>query len=129
MKISEVSEVVDLSAHTLRYYEKIGLLHPISKNSSGIREYTKKDVSRLQFIKCMREADVSIKTLKEYIHLYDSNSDTLTERRELLMNEYQLMQEKYLALKDGLLALEQKAELLDEDILDLKLKNTKRGEK
>ncbi|HCS29286.1 MAG TPA: heavy metal-responsive transcriptional regulator, partial [Spongiibacteraceae bacterium] len=51
MKIGEVVEHLGISADTLRYYEKIHLLPRVSRNSSGIRLYGKKDLSRLRFIK------------------------------------------------------------------------------
>lgn len=127
MRMKEVSERVGISDHTLRYYEKIGLLHTIQRNNSGIREFSEKDISRIQFIKCMREADISIERLREYIELYDSDEDTLQARRELLMQEYEAMRNKYEKLKIGMRTLEKKTELLDNDILDNKLKNTKRG--
>ena len=127
MRIKEVSERVGISDHTLRYYEKVGLLHTIQKNSSGIREYTEKDVSRIEFIKCMCEADISIEKLSEYIKLYDSDEDTFAARRKLLLEEYKAMQERYMKLEIGMQTLEKKAELLDANILDKKLMNTKRG--
>lgn len=127
MKIREVSERVGISDHTLRYYEKVGLLHTIHKNESGIREYTEKDVSRIEFIKCMREAGISIERLSEYIKLYDSDEDTLSARRELLLEEYEAMKDKYIKLEAGMRVLENKAELLDANVLDRKLQNTQRS--
>ncbi len=125
MKIKEVSELVGLSPHTLRYYEKVGLIQTIQKNSSGIRDYTDKDISRIKFIKCMREADLSIEKLKKYIELYDSAEDSLEERKKLLFEEYMIMKDKYLKLEVAMATLEKKVELLDLNVLDRKLKNTK----
>ena len=51
MQIGEVAEQLNVSVDTLRYYEKIGLLTNIARLSSGLRAYSKKDISRLQFIK------------------------------------------------------------------------------
>jgi DNA-binding transcriptional MerR regulator len=54
MKIAEVSERFDISADTLRYYERIGLIPPVNRNESGIRDYVEIDVKRVEFIKCIR---------------------------------------------------------------------------
>ena len=54
--IQEVANNFSLSKDTLRYYEKEGLIDPVKKNKSGIREYTAEDLKRIEFIKCMRSA-------------------------------------------------------------------------
>ena len=56
MKIMEVSEQFGISSDTLRYYERIGLIQPVNRNTNGIRDYTELDTRRVQFIKCMRSA-------------------------------------------------------------------------
>ena len=56
MKIAEVSEKYGISSDTLRYYERIGLIPPVQRNGSGIRDYGETDVRRIEFIKCMRRA-------------------------------------------------------------------------
>ena len=60
MKIAEVSKEYGLSADTLRYYERIGLLPNVTRTASGIRDYSEQDCARVQFAKCMRAASVSI---------------------------------------------------------------------
>jgi DNA-binding transcriptional MerR regulator len=66
MRISAVSEQCNISADTLRYYERIGLLPPIRRNDGGIRDYSDLDVRRIEFIKCMRSAGLPINVLIEY---------------------------------------------------------------
>ena len=63
MKIAEVSKEYGLSADTLRYYERIGLLPNVTRTASGIRDYSEQDCARVQFVKCMRAASVSIEAL------------------------------------------------------------------
>ena len=69
MKISEVSKKYNITIDTLRYYEKIGLLPSIQKNSSGIRIYSREDCKKIEFIICMRSAGLSIEVLKKYLEL------------------------------------------------------------
>lgn len=112
MKISEVSKLTDISIHTLRYYEKVGLIYPIQKGKSGIREYSDQDVSRLKFIKCMRGADVPIDSLKIYIDLYDEGQHTYEERMAILNNEYENMLQKQKDVEAGVAYLKHKIEIL-----------------
>ncbi len=122
MKISEVSEITDISTHTLRYYEKVGLIYPIQKGKGGIREYTEQDVSRLKFIKCMRGADVPIESLKVYIDLYDEGDHTYEERMSILKKEYENMLQKQKDVEAGVEYLKHKIEILEKNELDRKLK-------
>ena len=84
MKIAEVSKEYGLSADTLRYYERIGLLPNVTRTASGIRDYSEQDCARVQFVKCMRAASVSIEALIEYMALYDQGDSTLEARKTLL---------------------------------------------
>ncbi len=55
MKIAEVSVRYDISSDTLRYYERIGLIPPVNRNASGIRDYGEIDIRRVEFIKVHEE--------------------------------------------------------------------------
>ena len=87
MKISEISEKCDVSAYTLRYYERIGLMPPISRNSDGIREYSELDVQRVEFIKCMRRAGLPIEVLLEYFELVQQGDHTSEARKQILVEQ------------------------------------------
>ena len=82
--IAEVSKQYGLTADTLRYYERIGLLPAVARNKSGNRDYSDVDCERIEFIKCMREAGLSIEVLTKYMHLFLEGDSTLKEREELL---------------------------------------------
>ena len=81
MKIAEVSKEYGLSADTLRYYERIGLLPNVTRTASGIRDYSEQDCMRVQFVKCMRGASVSIEALIEYMALLEEGDETLEARK------------------------------------------------
>ena len=87
MKISEVSEQCDISADTLRYYERIGLLPPVNRSDSGIRDYSELDVRRVEFIKCMRSAGLPIEVLIEYYGLVQQGDQTMEARKAILINQ------------------------------------------
>ncbi|MCC0641566.1 MULTISPECIES: MerR family transcriptional regulator [unclassified Clostridioides] len=87
MTISEVSRKYELSADTLRYYERIGLIPPVNRNKSGIRSFTEKDCEWVNFIKCMRSAGLSIETLIEYVTMFQQGNKTIKARKELLIEQ------------------------------------------
>jgi hypothetical protein len=59
MQISKASAQSGISPDTLRYYERIGLIPPVNRNGSGIRDYNELDMKRVEFVKCMRSAGSS----------------------------------------------------------------------
>lgn len=82
--ITQVSEQTDLSPHTLRYYEKSGLLPDIPKNSSGRRSYREVDLRVIKFIKALRGTGMRINQIKEYGDLYLQGAKKTKERKALL---------------------------------------------
>ena len=94
MTIAEVSKKVNLSADTLRYYERIGLIPEVNRTESGIRNYTEKDLGNLEFVICFRNAGVSIETLIEYRRLYKQGDSTLEARKQLLISQREIMQKR-----------------------------------
>ena len=91
MKIAEVSERYGLSADTLRYYERVGLLPPVNRNQSGIRDYNELDIKRVEFVKCMRNAGLPIEVLTEYIELVQEGDVTIELRKEILKEQRTLL--------------------------------------
>lgn len=94
MKITEVSKKFNLSQDTLRYYERIGLIPPVNRNKSGIRDYTEEDCNWIEFIKCMRAAGLPIEVLIEYVGLFQQGDATIDARKELLIEQRNILIEK-----------------------------------
>ena len=67
--IGQVAEQLGLSTHTLRYYEKIGLLAPVAKTTGGRREYSSSDIKRVQFIKRAQRMHFSLDDIRKLIEL------------------------------------------------------------
>ncbi len=110
MRIAEVSKEYGISADTLRYYERIGLLPHVHRNQSGIRDFDETDLARVQFIKCMRGANVSIEALIEYMHLFEQGDSTLHARKEILEEQRDLLKERMAEMQAGLDRLNYKIE-------------------
>ena len=118
MTIKEVAEKFNMTNDTLRNNEKVGLIGPIKKNSSGIRDYSEEDLKRIEFIKCMRSAGISIEVLKKYVDLYDEGESTKLERQHLLEEEQDKLEEKIKTMTEALDKLKYKIELYKTDKLD-----------
>ena len=87
MRISEVSEQCGISLDTLRYYERVGLLPPVNRKESGIRDYSELDVRRVEFIKCMRRVGLPIQVLIEYFNLVQQGDGTIEARKAILIEQ------------------------------------------
>lgn len=121
MQISEVAEKFGLTTDTLRYYEREGLIGPISKGKNAIRNYDENDIRRIQFVKCMRAAGVEISFLKRYLQLFDEGDKTVKERREILVEQRRILKQKLDAMQEAYDKLNYKIDLYDKNILDKNL--------
>lgn len=84
MTIKEVCEKYNISADTLRYYEKVGAIPPVARTSGGIRCYTQQDILWVENAVCMRSAGLSVEMLAEYVRLFREGDSTIPARRDLL---------------------------------------------
>lgn len=87
MTIGEVSKKYDITPDTLRYYEKIGLIGPVPRTKSGIRNYDEESCGWIELMKCMRKAGVQIEALIEYARLFRQGDATLDARKNLLIEQ------------------------------------------
>jgi DNA-binding transcriptional MerR regulator len=84
LTIQEVAQATGLSAHTLRYYERIGLIHPIEREENARRCYTADDIGWIKFLLKLRATGMSIKDMQKYAELQRQGDDTLPRRLEML---------------------------------------------
>ena len=82
--IQDVSGRTGLSTHTLRYYEKEGLLSPVSRTPGGFRQYTDEDLEALGLICCLKNTGMSLQEITRFVRLTRQGDETLRERVELL---------------------------------------------
>lgn len=75
VKIAEVSKKYGLSADTLRYYERAGLLGQVTRTKSGIRNYSDEDCERIEFVMTMRNAGIPVEMLAEYVSLFERGEE------------------------------------------------------
>ena len=92
--IKEVSEKYGISDDTLRYYERIGMIPPVTRTAGGIRNYTDKDQSWIELVLCMRNAGLPIEAIIEYVRLYQLGDSTFGERLQLLKEQREALIEQ-----------------------------------
>ena len=117
MKIAEVSERYGISLDTLRYYERIGLIPPVHRNESGIRDYNELDLRRVDFVKCMRSAGLPVEVLIEYVGLVQQGDRTIEARKEILREQRELLVCRMKEMQKTLDILDHKIEVYENTIL------------
>lgn len=117
MTITEVSKKYELTQDTLRYYERIGLIPMVNRNKSGIRDYTEEDCNWVNFIKCMRNAGLSIETLVEYVSMFQQGNTTIKARKELLVEQRHQLADKIIIMQQTLERLDKKIDGYEERML------------
>ncbi|WP_028411097.1 MerR family transcriptional regulator [Bacillus sp. 123MFChir2] len=92
--IKQISKMTELSVHTLRYYEKIGLLNEVKRDINGYRQYSESDISWINFLIRLRVTGMSITDMKHFSDLRSQGESTISARRELLeMHQNKVLKE------------------------------------
>jgi len=108
--IKQISELASVSIHTLRYYERIGLIDPVERADNGHRRYDVLVLKRLDFLKRLKATGMPISQMIHYIELFRQGDPTLTERREFLEQHRENVLEQLVMLQDTLALLDFKIE-------------------
>lgn len=94
MTIREVSGRYDITQDTLRYYERVGMIPPVTRTAGGIRDYSEEDLKWVELAKCMRSAGLPVEAMIEYVKLYRQGDSTIPERLRLLTQQRQVLLEQ-----------------------------------
>ena len=117
MTIAEVSKKYDLSADTLRYYERIGLIPPVPRTKSGIRDYDEVSCGWVEMMKCMRAAGVQIEALIEYVALFQQGDETIDARKAILIEQREQLIERMADMQRSLDRLNDKIDRYDQGLM------------
>ncbi len=112
--IKQAAEKMSLTAHTLRYYEKEGLLPFVERTENGIRVFTDSDLERLSVICCLKGTGMPIKKIKEYIDLSLEGEATLEERRQIFIRQRESVLEQIQELQKHLAKVNYKIQFYDQ---------------
>jgi DNA-binding transcriptional MerR regulator len=122
LSIQEVAEATRLSEHTLRYYERIGLIHSIRREDNGHRRYTEDDVGWIDFLMKLKATGMSINEMVHYAELQRCGDETLPERIEMLKNLRSNLEEQIGGLQEHLRLIRFKIEVYTEIVASMKEK-------
>ena len=100
--IQDVSKKTGLTAHTLRYYEKEGLIPSVERSQGGFRQYTDEDLERLGLIRCLKNTGMSIQEIARFVQLTHEGDHTLEERVELLREHRERVLERMAEMQEHL---------------------------
>ena len=100
--IQDVSNKTGLSTHTLRYYEKEGLISGVERTQGGFRQYTDEDLERLGLICCLKNTGMSIQEIARFVQLTHEGDHTLEERVELLREHRERVLERMAEMQEHL---------------------------
>jgi DNA-binding transcriptional MerR regulator len=112
--IAEAAERSGLSAHTLRYYERIGLIHPVGRGQNGHRRYGRDDIEWLEFLIKLRTTDMPIRQMVEYAELVRDGPQTAARRRAMLEAHREALRERIAELGETAAVIDRKIETYTE---------------
>lgn len=106
--IKETSQLMNLPATTLRYYDKEGLLPFIERKESGYRVFSEEDISMLRIIECLKKTGMSIKDIKQFSAWVLQGDQTLQQRYELFLARRQIVEKQLAELQETLKLIDYK---------------------
>lgn len=109
--ISEVAAASGLTTHTLRWYERIGLLDPVDRAAGGQRRYSDADLHRLAFLGRLRLTGMSVADMLKYVDMARQGEQTYGERRLLLEAQREEVRQRIVDLQATLAVLDYKIDL------------------
>lgn len=92
--IKDVSKQFGISADTLRYYERAGMIPPVSRTVGGSRDYQDEDLRWVELALCLRSAGLPVEVIAEYVRLSQSGSGTIPDRLALLEQQREVLLEQ-----------------------------------
>jgi len=102
LTIQQLSNEVGVTVHTLRYYEREGLISSVNRAKNGHRRYTEEDIVWIRFLRCLRNTGMPISRIKEYINLMKIGPTTVPQRQALLEAHRVALKQKLTELTDNL---------------------------
>lgn len=106
--VGEMAKLLGVTASTLRYYDKEGLLPFVERSSGGIRMFRESDIEWLRVIECMKKAGMSIKDIRQYIELSLKGDDTIELRLMMFRRQKEVLQQKMAEMQHTMAMVEYK---------------------
>ena len=110
--VSEVSAQTGLSAHTLRWYEQVGLLDPVHRDAAGRRRYSEDDLGRLGFLLKLRSTGMPVRDMIRFVELSRLENDAgVAEKLQILVDHRERVLAQINALQEDLKIIEFKIDI------------------
>ncbi|MDF2593660.1 MAG: transcriptional regulator, MerR family [Clostridia bacterium] len=113
--INEVANICDISPHTIRFYDKEGLLPFVSRNSTGNRQFSDSDLNVVKLICCLKNTGMQVKEIRRYIDLAMQGTETSAQRKQIMINHRKEVIKQIDNLKKNLNIINLKIALYDSD--------------
>jgi len=117
MTIKEMAELVGISADTLRYYERIGVIPSVTRTVHGVRDYDEIHLEWIQSILKLKASGMTLEMIIEYVRLANVGDSTIEARKQLLEEEQERITAKIEELQDRLATINLKIADYYEDLL------------
>lgn len=121
MTIKDVSEKFQITQDTLRYYERVGMIPPVTRTAGGIRDYQETDLAWVELAVCMRSAGLPVEAMIEYVKLFQEGDSTIPARYQLLAAQREVLLEQRAQIDDTLNRLDYKISRYEEALKTGKL--------
>lgn len=106
MKIGEVAKKTGLSEHTLRFYDKAGLLSDVARRRGGVRDFGPADMTRIGMIECLKKTGMSLADIRVFIDWCAAGDDTIQQRYDMFVAREQIVRQQIAELKRTLKVIE-----------------------
>ena len=121
MNIKDVSQKYNISSDTLRYYERVGMIPPVTRTASGIRDYREADLGWVELALCMRGAGLPVEAMIEYVRLCQQGDSTIEARMLLLKEQMETLIEQKAQIESTIKRLDFKISRYEEAVRTGKL--------
>lgn len=112
----EVADMFHISASTIRYYEKIGIIPPIERDENGYRIYNNSALNWIYLMKSLRNAGLSIESMTEFSRLSQTEGDEKKLQKQVLKNQLQEIDDKIAKLQRVRKILDYKIDIFDDHL-------------
>lgn len=110
MNVKQVAQRLNLSEHTIRYYDREGLMPFLTKDENGRRIFTEADICLLELIVCLRESHMPLADIRQYIAYQRADDDTTQLRRTILFKHRAFIEQQIRSLEHSLCSIDYKLE-------------------
>lgn len=120
MNSKKVAEILGVSVDTLRYYERVGVIPPVTRDKNGYRNYQDNDLNWIFLAKSLRNAGMSVESMIEFASLAQSKNDVSAAQKEVLHEQLEQLNDKFKELEKTKNLLQYKIDTYDEHLAKFK---------